>query len=154
MKTKLKKFNEFSHSLLPHEADYLESKARFSDPEKREIFSRLLTNARSREPSLNYDTKINKRKYSYIMKWIQKSLESIDVDSDLRTLISLKEKILTDRILPNEEDFLLTYFSNYQSIAHFFQNHYEIAREYKSYLLIRMRYNDHLIISDFLNRFK
>lgn len=38
MKTKLKKFNEFSHSLLPHEADYLESKARFSDPEKERFF--------------------------------------------------------------------------------------------------------------------
>ena len=154
MKTKLKKFNEFSHSLLPHEADYLESKARFSDPEKRQIFSRLLSNARSREQSLNFDTKINKRKYSYIMKWIQKSLESIDVDSDLRSLLSLKEKILTDSISPDEEGYLLSYFSNYQSVAHFFQNHYEIAREYKSYLLIRMRYDDHLIISDFLNRFK
>jgi len=154
MKTKLKKFTEFSKTILPNEAKYLESRYQFTDSEKLQIIELVISNALSQNKLADFDTTINKRKYSYIKDWIEKKLASIDVDATIAWIMSLNKKILTDAISSQEEEEFLHYISAYKTIDFNFQNLYELAKEYKSYLLVRMRYKDHKIIADFLHSYK
>ncbi len=154
MKTKLKKFTQFSKSILPNEAKYLQTRYQFTDLEKIEIIERLISNALSQNSIKDFDTNINKRKYSYIKDWVEKKLANIDVDATIGWIMSLKQKILTDAITYNEEKDFLNYISVYKNIDFNFQNLYDLAKEYKSYLLVRMRYKDHQIVSDFIENYK
>jgi hypothetical protein len=154
LKQKLKKFTEFSKTILPHEANYLKRIIQFTDGEKLQIINLLISNALSKLEFKEYDTTINKRKYSYIKDWIEKKLLHIDVDATIDWLISLKKKILTDAITSAEELEFLQYIIQYKAIEYNFQSLYELAKEYKSYLLVRMRYKDHEIIARFLNNYE
>lgn len=154
MKTKLKKFTEFSKSILPHEAYFLTSIVRFTDREKMAITNRVIENATSKTKPKPFDTEIDKRKYSYLKKWITKKLGEIDVDKNIAWLSYLKERLLTDQIEAKDENELLKYIGQYKEITHFFQFFYELVREYKSYLLIRMRYQDHEIVAAFIDSYK
>tara|TARA_R110002012_G_scaffold263456_2_gene446548 strand:+ start:213673 stop:215091 length:1419 start_codon:yes stop_codon:yes gene_type:complete len=153
-KGKLKKFTEFSKTILPNEAKYLESRHQFTDSEKLNIISLVIANALSQDGLTVYDHTIDKRKYSYIKNWIEKKLASIDVDVTIEWIMSLKKKILTDAIASHEEKEFLYYISRYKIIDFNFQNLYDLAKEYKSYLLVRMRYRDHKIIADFIETYK
>jgi len=154
MKQKLKKFTEFSKTILPHEANYLESVIQFTDDEKLKIINLLISNALSKLEFKDFDTAINKRKYSYIKDWVEKKLANIDVDATIDWLITLKKKILTDAITSTEELEFLQYIIQYKTVEYNFQSLYGLAKEYKSYLLVRMRYKDHEIIADFLNNYE
>ncbi|MEH1006413.1 MULTISPECIES: hypothetical protein [unclassified Winogradskyella] len=154
MKTKLKKFTEFSKTILPNEAKYLKDKYQFTDSEKRRIISLVIANALSQNKPIDFDDKIDKRKYSYIKVWIEKKLASIDVDATIAWIMSLNKKILTDAIASNEEKEFLHYISAYKNIEYNFQNLYELAKEYKSYLLVRMRYKDHKTVADFIESYR
>jgi len=154
MKIKLKKFTEFSKTILPNEAKYLQNKYLFTDTEKLQIIELLIANAISQKNFIDFNTSINKRKYSYIKDWIEKKLASIDVDATIGWLMSLKQKILTDAIASSEEKEFLHYISSYKTIEFNFQNLYELAKEYKSYLLVRMRYKDHQVIANFIDSYK
>ncbi|WP_178986221.1 hypothetical protein [Winogradskyella helgolandensis] len=153
MKTKLKKFTEFSKTILPNEAKYLESRYQFTDNEKLEIIELLIANALSHNKRVDFDNNIDKRKYSYIKNWVEKKLASIDVDATIAWIMSLQKKILTDAIASHEEKAFLHYISTYKNIEFNFQNLYDLAKEYKSYLLVRMRYKDHKIVADFLDAY-
>lgn len=154
MKQKLKKFTEFSKTILPHEANYLKSVIQFMDSEKLQIINLLIANASSKLEFKDFDVNINKRKYSYIKDWVEKKLANIDVDATIDWLITLKKKILTDAITSTEELEFLQYIIQYKTVEYNFQSLYGLAKEYKSYLLVRMRYKDHEIIADFLNNYE
>ena len=154
MKTKLKKFTEFSKTILPNEAKYLESIYQFTDLEKQRIIRFVIPNALSQKKPVDFNTEINKRKYSYIKDWIKRKLASIDVDATIGWIMSLNQKILTDAIASHEEKEFLQYISAYKAIDFNFQNLYDLAKEYKSYLLVRMRYKDHNIVADFIENYK
>ena len=154
MKIKLKKFTEFSKTILPNEAKYLEKQYQFVDEEKLQIIQLVVANALSQNSSKHFDENIDKRKYSYIKDWTEKKLLSIDVDATIGWIMSLNQKILTDAISANEEEEFLSYIASYKKIDFNFQNLYELAKEYKSYLLVRMRYRDHQIVADFIKEYK
>lgn len=153
MKMKLKKFTEFSKTILPNEAKYLETQFQFVDDEKLDIMKRVIENALSQSVFKEFDATINKRKYSYIKNWIQKKLLSIDVDATIGWILSLNQKILTDSISPSEEKEFLNYIASYKNIDFSFQSLFDFAKEYKSYLLVRMRYKDHQVVSDFIENY-
>ncbi|WP_028892175.1 hypothetical protein [Tenacibaculum sp. 47A_GOM-205m] len=154
MKTKLKKFTEFSKTILPNEAKYLQTVYQFKGKEKCVISDLIIKNALSKNGFTDFDTSIDKRKYSYIKDWTQKKLTSIDVDVTIDWLMSLKKKILTDAITSQEEKEFLHYIISYKTIEHNFQSLYNLAKEYKSYLLVRMRYNDHEIVANFIKEYE
>ena len=154
MKTKLKKFTEFSKTILPNEAKYLDTQYQFVDEEKLQIIKLVIANAISQNLRHDFDDTIDKRKYSYIKDWIEKKLLSIDVDATIGWIMSLNQKILTDAIASNEEKEFLNYITSYKNIDFNFQNLYELAKEYKSYLLVRMRYKDHQEVAEFIKEYK
>jgi len=154
MKTKLKKFTEFSQHILPHEATYLSALYQFKDPEKCQIMALVIANALSKNNSDSFNQSIDKRKYSYIKKWINTKLAVIDVDLIIEWLMRLKHKVLTDAITPAEEKEFLNYLIHYKKVDYNFQNLYELVKDYKPYLLVRMRYKDHQIVADFLKEYE
>ncbi|MEE4001751.1 hypothetical protein V1T75_15500 [Tenacibaculum sp. FZY0031] len=154
MKTKLKKFREFSKTILPNEAKYLQTVYSFKGEEKCVISNLIIKNALSKNGFTEFDTFIDKRKYSYVKNWTQKKLSNIDVDVTIDWLMSLKKKILTDAITSQEEKEFLQYIITYKSIKHNFQSLYTLAKEYKSYLLVRMRYKDHEIVANFIKDYE
>lgn len=153
MKIKLKKFTEFSKTILPNEAIYLVSQHLFTDDEKTEIINRLAKRAISNKSKTNFDTSIDKRKYSYVKNWISKKLANIDVDETARWILDIKKKILLDAIISSEEKKFLSFLNQYKNVGYNFQIVYEIAQDYKPYLLIRLRYNDHEIVAKFLENY-
>lgn len=151
---KLKKFTEFSKTILPNEAKYLETQYQFVDDEKLQIITLVIENALSQNVRRDFDEEINKRKYSYIKSWIKKKLLSIDVDATIEWIMTLNQKILTDAISSHEEKEFLNYIASYKNIGFSFQSIYDLAKEYKSYLLVRMRYKDHQVIADFIKEYR
>ena len=77
MKSKLKIFNDFAEGILPHEASYLLKDHKIRDKEKESILNTVCSNASSLVVSYDFDENIDKRKYTYIKKWISKKLEKI-----------------------------------------------------------------------------
>ena len=154
MKPKLKIFEEFSKSLLPHEARYLQSLANFQDAEKRSIFENLVTNSLNPEQEISFDSDIDKRKYHHIKTWAEHKLSLRDVDKVANWLLDFDKKLALDLVTSEEEKAILDYVKNYREITFNFQLLYRIIRDYRSYLLIRMRYEDHVIISDFLEKYR
>lgn len=154
MKPKLKIFEEFSKSLLPHEARYLQSVANFQDTEKRGIFENLLANSLNPERETPFDSDIDKRKYHHIKTWAEHKLSLRDVDKVANWLLDFDKKLALDLVTSEEEKAILDYVKNYRDITFNFQLLYRILRDYRSYLLIRMRYDNHVIISDFLEKYQ
>ena len=150
MKSRLKIFNDFAEGILPHEASYLLKENKIRDEEKESILKRVCENAGRFFSSQNFDENIDKRKYTYIKKWINKKLEKADVDEHLNYLSSIENKILTDTISPLEERVLLDHISSYDHTSFYFQKFYELVREYQDFLLIRFRYQDCQLTETFL----
>lgn len=152
-KVKLKKFTEFSKTILPNEAKYLVSQHQFTDNEKTEILNQLVNGALTNNAKGHFDTSIDKRKYSYVKNWVSRKLESIDVDETAKWILDLNKKILLDAIVSSEEKAFLNFLANYKKTGYNFQIVYELAQEYKPYLLIRLRYKDHEIVANFLENY-
>lgn len=153
MKPKLKVFEEFSHSILPHEARYLMSQANFVDTEKKEIFETLVHNSLNADAEKIFNSDFDKRKYYHIKNWIEKKLDQRDVDKVGAWILSFFKKLSLDLITAAEEKEMLEYIANYRKISFNFQQLYNVMKEYRSYLLVRLRYDDHVVVQDFLSRF-
>jgi hypothetical protein len=154
LKTKLKKFTAFAAEILPHEADYLTSIQQFEDAEKEEILKRVSANAHGQQNKMPFNTKIDKRKYSSLMDWIQKRLDSIDVDSYFEWVNDMDRKVITDAISHEEEKVLLKRIKNYEHPVHNFMKFYELVQNYRHYLLIRLRHKDYQEVNDFIEKYK
>jgi len=150
VKSKLKIFNDFAEGILPHEASYLLRDNKIRDDEKESILNKVCDNASSFVVSHHFDENIDKRKYTYIKKWIIKKLEKADVDEHLNNLYITENKILTDTIKPLEEQNLLNQIANYNFTSFYFQKFYELVRVYQDFLLIRFRYQDCKLTEAFL----
>jgi len=154
LKTKLKKFTAFAAEILPHEADYLTSIQQFEDAEKEEILKRVSANAHGQQNKMPFNTKIDKRKYSSLMDWIQKRLDNIDVDSYFEWVNDMDRKVITDAICHEEEKVLLKRIKNYEHPVHNFMKFYELVQNYRHYLLIRLRHKDYQEVNDFIEKYK
>jgi len=154
LKTKLKKFTAFAAEILPHEADYLTSIQQFEDAEKEEILKRVSANAHGQQNKMPFNTKIDKRKYSSLIDWIQKRLDNIDVDSYFEWVNDMDRKVITDAISHEEEKVLLKRIKNYEHPVHNFMKFYELVQNYRHYLLIRLRHKDYQEVNDFIEKYK
>lgn len=154
MKSKLKIFNDFAESVLPHEAAFLLKENRIRDDEKEDILNRVCKNAEEFYSSIAFDETIDKRKYAYIKKWIARKLDKADVDAHLTYLSYIEKQILTDTITSEEEKRLLESINEYNHTSFYFEKFYELVKEYQDYLLVRFRYKDCELTQDFLRKNK
>jgi hypothetical protein len=152
VKHKLKIFSDFSKGLLPLEVDYLTHIEKFEDPVHRKILQSIQSYNKS--GILTLPTDVDKRKYSYLKKWISNKLDAIDVDLALSKLCDLDKKVLTDSLMPEDEKALVRLVKRQLSLPYYFMRMYELAKNYHSFLLIRIRYHNLQIIEDYLKKYE
>ncbi|RMG62073.1 MAG: hypothetical protein D6722_18830 [Bacteroidetes bacterium] len=151
MRHKLQKFESFVQTLLPHEVGYLLQVQQFQDADNLDILRRIHHNCHPLNQAVDFDTELDKRKYSNLKKWILTRLEAIDVDLSFHNLITLEEQIMTDAIMPETEQAFLQTLADYQGMSFYFSKLYEVARRFQQYLAIRMRFQDEGQVSAFLS---
>lgn len=154
MPTKLNTFWEFTQTLYPHEIEYLLSVQNFSKEVNVLILNKIHANSLAQAPSKNFDTKIDKRTYSYIKKWIQDTLSKIDVDIFFEWLITTERKILTDIIVPADEAEILVHIKIIKPTYYYFIRFYELLQYYRDYLLVRNRTKHNKVVSDYLDEYQ
>lgn len=154
MRQKLQKFAHFTATLLPHETQFLLNVQQFQDPARLEILRDVHLNALKNIQDVDYDTNLDKRKYSNLKKWIIQRLEDVDVDAHYEWMTEMDRQIMTDSVSPVDEKRLLKAIRNYSHPSFYFMKFYEVARNYRHFLLIRMRYADHELVNSFLTENK
>ena len=154
MRQKLQKFTNFTSSLLPHETKFLLHVQQFQDPTRLDILEEVHQNCLKVDQDIDYDTNLDKRKYSNLKKWIIQRLEDVDVDVHYEWMTEMDRQIMTDSLGPQEEKQLLKAIKTYTYPSFYFMKFYELARNYRHFLLIRMRYADHDLVDSFLKSFK
>jgi hypothetical protein len=154
-KEKFKKFKSLAANLLPHESEYLIQSIKSTDPDKLAILKNLASYVSQHSPKepLVVDEKIDKRKYSNLLHWIQSELLKIDVDQKLQWTTSTHELILLDRVHPEREQHLINAAKQFTSSDFNFLRFYDMLIAYKHYLLIRMRYNEYQIIDQITQKY-
>lgn len=136
------------------EAEFLISRLNSSDQDKIDILKRVHFNAHNIDENLDYDTNIDKRKYSSLMHWMQQQLQKFDVDKMLNWINEVHQSILLDSISSEQEKRILKSLRSIDPSHYYFMNYYEMLVQYRHYLLIRMRYSEHARIDAFLNEYK
>ncbi|RLD55139.1 MAG: hypothetical protein DRJ01_17080 [Bacteroidetes bacterium] len=154
MKQKLKKFSEFANSLYPHEIIFLLSIQHFNTDENLKIINLINYNSKNPLNTIPYDNSLDKRKYSYIKKWIIKSLNTIDVDFYYDWLIRIEKQVMKDSIMPDEEKDLLEKTKIISNNHYYFIRFYELLQYYRDYLLIRVRSQYYKPVSEYLERYE
>lgn len=154
MKRKLARFQDFADTLLPHETGWLLANHHLTDPEKVRILAQLDMHSRHHDMPEPFDQLIDKRKYSYMIKWVHERLNSIDVDVQFRLITELDLQIATDSIQPEGEQQLSRLIRDTDHRAFNFSRIYEMVRNYRHFLLIRMRYGQHQEADEFLRRYR
>jgi len=154
LKEKLKKFKIYAGSLLPFETEYLYDKLNSTDREKSEILKLVRDNSLKIDDNYPYDTSIDKRKYSNLMKWMQSQLGRIDIDKQLDWITKVQKAILLDAIDSAQESAIMKSLDSMDPSKYYFINYFEMLKDYRHYLLIRMRYLDHSRIDAFIEKYK
>lgn len=153
MRPPLKKFTDFTNTLLPNETAYLLSIQKFEEKNRLDILKLVNFNAHQVDQFTPYDNSIDKRKYNHLQNWISNRLKVIDVDEQFNQMLEWEKKIMTDSIQPSEEKKILRTIKNYKHPTFFFSKFYELVKHYRHFLLIRLRYSDHLSADNFLKKY-
>jgi hypothetical protein len=154
MKEKLSIFTKFANSLYPNEVDYLSKVQNFKDPDNRKILEKIIYNSEHINKPIDFDTRIDKRKYSKLKKWIIQQLNKIDVDYFFDRLNQFDKKINTDNVLAEDEEEILKMLTFIKPTSYYFTRFYELLENFKDYLLIRMRYHFFEQVNSFLNTYR
>lgn len=149
-----KKFTEFASALLPFETEYLLGIHQFQDAENIHILTTVAYNSRNAGKIKPFSNKIDKRKYSYLKKWITGKLEAINVDVYLEWLSEMDRKIMTDALEPEDEKKLISQIRQHHKPGYYFIRFYELVQNYQNFLLIRMRQSNYEVAGSFLEKFR
>ncbi|MDF0708842.1 hypothetical protein [Flagellimonas okinawensis] len=148
---KLKKFQVYTDSLLPHEVILLNGVKQFQDSERDEIFDLIHYNVCSGKPPKEFDENIDKRKYSHLMNWMESKLDGFCTDQYYERLNYFDIRIKTDTISSDEEKELLQLIKQYEPHHFHFIRFYEVVKNYLMFLLVRVRLNDYELIHTFVH---
>lgn len=154
MRSPLRKFTDFTNTLLPNETTYLLSVQKFEDKDRLDILHRIHYNAHHIDQFTPFDTSIDKRKYNHLQNWIITQLKRVDVDEQFNAMLNWEQKIMTDSIRAEDEKALLKTIKRYEHPIFFFTKFYELIENYRHFLLIRLRYSDHQLTDDFLKKYR
>ncbi len=150
---KLKKFTEFTDSLLPHEVMLLDCSAQFQDLDRSSIFEIIKYNVLSKDKKKEFEPDVDKRKYSHLMSWMQARLDEHCTDNYYKRLNYFDNRIKTDTLSSEEEKELLKHIKNYEPHHFHFIRFYEVVKNYLNFLLVRVRLNDYDLINRFVHNY-
>ena len=150
---KLKKFVTYSNALLPHEIILLNRIKQFQDDDRLSIFETLHHNIINKQKPGQFDTQIDKRKYSHLMTWMQTKLKGFCTDNYYERLNYFDIRIKTDTISSEEEKELLQLIKTYTPHHFHFIRFFEVVKSYLMFLLVRVRLNDYGLIQKFVHEY-
>ncbi len=150
---KLYDFQKFALEILPHEAQYLLTIEQFQDKDNLNILRKILKLSENPGMLPEFNTAIDKRKYSRLKAWITEQLARIDVDKFYLWLSGLEKDIMTDSISPTDEKELIRLISTYKDPGFYFLRLYEVVQSYRFYLLIRVRHEAGAQAALFLDKY-
>ncbi len=153
-KSFLHSFHVFTQTLLPHQVAWLIQTHQLKDDEKISILKILHHNLTQPHKPVSFPAHIDKRKYSYMKKWIPERLESIDVDVFYEWLCQIDRKIMTDSLSLEDEKDIMRYVKNYTYPTYYFLRFYELMQNYRHFLLIRVRHDNYHMIGEFLQEYE
>jgi hypothetical protein len=153
-KTFLASFIQFEQTLLPHQIEWIVCINLMRDPEKIRILNLLHHNLLQPKKAHPYPYTIDKRKYSFIRKYIEEKLKTIDVDLFYSWLCETDRKIMTDNLSLDDERHIVRYIKNYSHPNYYFLRFYELMQNYRHFLLIRVRHENYNIIGEFLQKYE
>ncbi len=154
MKKPLARFTQFATNLFPHEVYYLQSVQNFQNPENHEIMTVMLYNLEHRQKPKKYPSRIDKRKYSNLKKWIEQKLAEANVDEQLRTITQLETKVLLDEVDVATEKEVQRWLRLGTPRHHYFRKIYELLRHYEHFLLIRLREKTDEKVNAYLQKYR
>lgn len=153
MREKLVTFSEFAMALYPHEVEYLLSVQQLEKSENIKILNLVNYNSKNPLNRLPYDTSIDKRTYSYIKKWIEETLEKVDVDHFYNWLLTIEQSVMSDSITPEQEKALKDQAMLSTPSRYYFLRLYQVIQHYRDYLIVRNRTRYYAEVSDYLNKY-
>lgn len=153
-KRKLRKFSEFAESLLPHEVIYLLKIQQFDDPDNLNILKQTYQFVNKEADESSFSTHVDKRKYSRMLRWMQRKLEKADVDIEFERLITLEKQLMNDDLKQDQEKELLNIIRETYQGHYYFIKRYELGLNFLNFLLVRMRHKEYEIIEAFINSHK
>ncbi len=139
MKQKLARFKAFAEGLFPHEVYFLESIENFQIRENKDILEVMRYNLEHRSKPRDFDSSIDKRKYSNLKKWMEEKLEEADVDTQLLVIQKLEARVLLDEVDGSTEREIQKWLQRGSPSHYYFRKIYELAQHYEHFLLIRLR---------------
>ncbi len=153
-RTILQSFYAFAEELLPHQVSWLLKTNQLKDAQKISILKILNHNLNQPHKPLPFPVNIDKRKYSYMKKWIPSRLERVDVDVFYEWLCEMDRKIMTDALSLKDEKEIIHYVKNYSHPTYYFLRFYELMQNYRHFLIIRVRHDNYEVISEFLQKYE
>ncbi len=153
MRAKLGKFRQFVSTLLPLEAELLNRVEQFEDQERKRILSTVYVQVTTGNSDIEFDESIDKRKYSDVLKWMQKRLEVLDVDAEYELITIAGLKIQRDEVTPELDRRIRQWLENIRHSSYNFIAFYELLQKYRQYLLIRMHFEPFERIDAYLSEY-
>lgn len=150
----LPKFSNFVNLLYPHELKYLDSVEQFENEEIIRIIQRIRFNVYNPDKTKAFFEDIDKRKYSYLMKWIKEKLDQADVDVFFDWIVKMEREINMDNVHPTDEKKLLKHTKTVLPTSYVFIRFYEMLNAYRDYLLIRTRIIYYKSIQQYLLKYE
>lgn len=150
----LKKFYAFAESVFPTEVVHVINNNEISDPELLSILNRLYDFVFFPDKEVKFDTQIDARKYSRIIRYFETKLQKIDVDAFYAWITKTDFLITTDAIPPQEQQRILKEIKSFEPGWFHAMSFYTTMQNYKRYLLVRYREKDYEIVKKFLDEYR
>jgi len=154
MRVKLNKFRQFSEKLLPLETTLLNDVQQFEDEDRKLILERVHRAAHGKDKLLELEDHIDKRKYSDMLKWMQKRLDELDVDFEYDKLSEIDLRIHRDNVELEDERTIIKLLERIRPESYNFMAFYEMLLKYRQFLLIRMHFEPFERVNDYLDQFE
>ncbi len=151
---KLKKFNAFVDGLFPSEADYVRKYNLYADPDLKVILDLIWKRVNNPWSGVDFDPKIDPRKYSKLMAGINRKLKNRDVDAYFGWISELNHRITIDAITPQDQAMILREMKTFEIKWFHMESFYRLIENYEGYLIRRFRESDFIRVRDFLERHK
>ncbi|GCD80504.1 hypothetical protein [Schleiferia thermophila] len=137
MKQKLKIFTDFIQSLYPDEVLFVANSIKSEDTQVIQILSSLKAGVATGK--YQFETEIDKRKYSALKTRISTLLAATDIDNQISEIHFFTQKILKDDIAPADEERLLQIAKVSGPDAYYFREYYRMFLKLRDFLTIRLR---------------
>ena len=147
---KLKKFSDFADSLFPSEVEYIKKNNSYADREILSILDRIERRISFPEDRVEFDTKIDQRKYSKLITSITRKLQERDVDFYFAWISEMNSKITVDSITSKEQKRIFREIKEFEIGWFHMDSFFQLAENYEGYLLRRFRQADFKLVRSFL----